>query len=253
MWPGVNCGLKFWLPYNVEIWACVIQPYNPLSFINFNKTRASVTEQIIKSALGKDFSICPNLPILGTGIPFMRAPVLGIRGEEASNPSLTADLCEQKRLGERDTFGLCVSEPYFLVRRDHNVLWTFMLLKATVFYLKERRITWVENVSSDTLVQFFPLLSKSKILNTYIKTKHLQGVSSFSQHLISSYKHHQVNTIILEWGLTINPQLTYHNLLKSILIKRQEKLFWWVRTMALLLSDSSSSLCAAVKPSGCLL
>ena len=58
---------------------------------------------------------------------------------------MTADLCEGKRLRERDTFGICVLKPYFLVRINYNALRIIMLLKAIVSYLKERRITLVEN------------------------------------------------------------------------------------------------------------
>ena len=76
----------------------------------------------------------------------MQAPVLGIWEEEASNPSLTADLCEEKRLVERIYFqALCIIAIF--VRINYNALWVIILPKDIVSYLK-KRITRVENVSS---------------------------------------------------------------------------------------------------------
>ena len=93
---GVYYGSRAWLLYHVEIWS-----HNPVSNINFNKTCASAKEQMIMPALGKDFFIYPNFLVFETGISFMQAPVLGIWEDEASNLSLTVDLCEEKRLKER--------------------------------------------------------------------------------------------------------------------------------------------------------
>ena len=71
------------------------------------------------SALGEDFLSFPDLPILRTGILIIQVPVLGAREEENSNLYLTADVCEQKRLGDKNPSGLCFSEPKFFVKRVH--------------------------------------------------------------------------------------------------------------------------------------
>ena len=101
--PDTNHGLRNWLSYHVEIWA-----YNPLSLINFTKTHGSATGQNDHTWLGQRPLYLFKFSHLWNSHLYMQTPIFGI-WEEASNPSLTADLCEEKRLMERDTFwALCL-------------------------------------------------------------------------------------------------------------------------------------------------